>query len=133
MGVVALQAMTKQGLLRVFEANSISECAASSVRPYNATASEPVGVCRRVDALGRPFDPNEMEAISSLPAGDPGLVALGGPPVPPGSVAAVAQVGYRLHDRVLRPARVVAVTPRARTWRDWSSMASHGQGLLSHR
>ena len=91
--MVALQAMTKQGLLRVFEANSISECAASSVRPYNATASEPVGVCRRVDALGRPFDPNEMEAISSLPAGDPGLIALGGPPVPPGSVAAVAQVG----------------------------------------
>ena len=90
-----------------------------------------VGWCRRVDALGRPFDPNVMEAISSLPAGDPGLSALGGPPVPPGSVAAVAQVGYRLHDRVLRPARVVTVTPRPRTWRDWSSMASHGQGLLS--
>ena len=28
MGVVVAQAMTKQGLLRVFEANSISECAA---------------------------------------------------------------------------------------------------------
>jgi len=27
-GVVVLQVMTKQGLLRVFEANSISECAA---------------------------------------------------------------------------------------------------------
>ena len=138
--------MTKQGLLRVFEANSISECAApcqlsqtmQCYRLYtlalNAPASQPAAGgwgCRRVDALGRPFDPNVMEAISSLPAGDPGLSALGGPPPPPGSVAAVAQVGYRLHDRVLRPARVVTVTPRARTWRDWSSMASHGQGLLS--
>ena len=87
--MVVLQAMTKQGLLRVFEANSISECdaicqlsqsdiscnAPASIPALNAPASQPAAGgwgCRRVDALGRPFDPNEMEAISSLPAGDPG-------------------------------------------------------------
>ena len=44
-----------------------------------------------------PFDPHVHEALSSAPANG----------VEPGSIAEVFQKGYRLGDRVLRPARVV--------------------------
>ncbi len=46
---------------------------------------------------GSPFDPNLHMAVSSVPSAD----------VPPGSVVAVMQQGFTLHDRVLRPAAVV--------------------------
>jgi molecular chaperone GrpE len=53
-------------------------------------------------AVGDEFDPTTHEALYQLPTAD----------VPPMSVAAVVQPGYRLHDQVLRPARVaVAVEP----------------------
>jgi molecular chaperone GrpE len=44
-----------------------------------------------------PFDPHVHEALSSTPANG----------LEPGSIAEVFQKGYRLGDRVLRPARVV--------------------------
>jgi molecular chaperone GrpE len=51
----------------------------------------------RVEAPpGTVFDPNEHEAVLTLPTAD----------VPDGSVAQVLQVGYRFGDRLLRPARV---------------------------
>jgi molecular chaperone GrpE len=50
-----------------------------------------------IDALGRPFDPNVHEAVQQQPRTD----------VAPGTVVAVLEPGYRLHERVLRPARVV--------------------------
>jgi len=49
-----------------------------------------------IEALGRPFDPFEHEAVEVTPAGDQA----------PGTVTAVLQRGYRLHDRVLRASRV---------------------------
>ena len=49
-----------------------------------------------IEALGRPFDPFEHEAVEVTPAGDEA----------PGTVTAVLQRGYRLHDRVLRASRV---------------------------
>ncbi len=49
-----------------------------------------------IEALGRPFDPFEHEAVEVTPAGDE----------EPGTVTAVPLRGYRLHDRVLRASRV---------------------------
>jgi molecular chaperone GrpE len=50
-----------------------------------------------LDPAGQPFDPQLHEAMSMQPA----------PGAEPGSVLAVMQKGYRLNDRLLRPARVV--------------------------
>jgi len=50
---------------------------------------------------GQRFDPHLHQAISQLEADDP-----------PGTVVAVVQKGYRLHDRVIRPALVVVAKER---------------------
>ncbi len=48
----------------------------------------------RIEALGKPFDPNLHEAVRQ----DAGAE---------GTVVAEVQKGYKLHDRVIRPAKVV--------------------------
>jgi molecular chaperone GrpE len=53
--------------------------------------------CERIDAAGKPFDPNFHEALVQQASAD----------VPPGTVLNVYREGYRLHDRVIRPAQVV--------------------------
>lgn len=53
--------------------------------------------CKRISALNESFDPAVHEAIAQQPAAD----------VPPHTVVAVAQDGYMLYDRVVRPAQVV--------------------------
>ncbi len=50
-----------------------------------------------IDALHEPFDPNVHEAIMQQPSAD----------YPAGTVVEEIAKGYRLHDRVLRPAKVV--------------------------
>jgi molecular chaperone GrpE len=50
-----------------------------------------------IDALGRPFDPRFHEAMMQQPAGDK----------EPGTVLEVLQKGFKLGDRVLRPAKVI--------------------------
>ncbi len=50
-----------------------------------------------IDALHQPFDPTIHEAMSQQPSAD----------FPPGTVVEVVAKGYRLHDRVLRPAKVI--------------------------
>jgi molecular chaperone GrpE len=58
-----------------------------------------------IEAEGVAFDPNVHEAIAQIEEGS----------VPPGCVARVYQKGYRLRDRLLRPARVVvAVAPKTK-------------------
>ena len=52
----------------------------------------------RIDTVDAPFDPNEHEAVQQLPSDEPT-----DEPV----VAQVLRPGYRLGDRVLRPAMVV--------------------------
>jgi len=49
-----------------------------------------------IEAIGRPFDPREHEAIVSVPATGR----------PDGEIVAEVQRGYRVRDRVLRPAQV---------------------------
>lgn len=50
-----------------------------------------------IDALGKPFDPNEHEALTQIPTAE----------CPPMTVLQVVEMGYRLHDRIVRPARVI--------------------------
>jgi molecular chaperone GrpE len=50
-----------------------------------------------IDPKGQPFDPELHEAMTVMPAGD----------VDDNTVIEVLQNGFRLHDRLIRPARVV--------------------------
>lgn len=53
--------------------------------------------CVRLDPVGEPFDPNLHEAISQMPSADH----------PAGTVLHVTQIGFQLHERVVRPCQVV--------------------------
>jgi molecular chaperone GrpE len=50
-----------------------------------------------IDAKGTPFDPNLHQAVMQQPAAD----------VPPHTVLQVLEQGFMIHDRVLRPAKVI--------------------------
>jgi molecular chaperone GrpE len=56
-----------------------------------------------IEALGQPFDPNLHQAVMQQPAAN----------VPPNTVVQVLEQGFMIHDRVLRPARVVVSKPAA--------------------
>jgi molecular chaperone GrpE len=51
----------------------------------------------RMEAQGKPFDPNLHQAVMQQPAAGQ----------PPGTILQVLEQGYMIHERVLRPARVV--------------------------
>ena len=59
-----------------------------------------------IDPSGKPFDPNLHDAIGQRVA-PPGIA--------PGTVLDVAQLGYRMGDRILRHAKVVVAGPPAIT------------------
>lgn len=50
-----------------------------------------------IEAVGQPFDPNLHEALTQIPSEEH----------PPMTVVQEAERGYLLHDRVLRPAKVI--------------------------
>ncbi|MFM7058404.1 MAG: nucleotide exchange factor GrpE [Planctomycetota bacterium] len=50
-----------------------------------------------IEALGQPFNPNLHEALTQVPSAEH----------PPMTVVQVVEMGYRMHDRVVRPARVI--------------------------
>jgi molecular chaperone GrpE len=77
------------------DAASLLEGSAATLKLLSATL-ERFGVCE-VDPLGEPFDPELHEAISMQPSAD----------AEPGSVLVVAQKGYALNGRLLRPAMVI--------------------------
>jgi molecular chaperone GrpE len=56
--------------------------------------------CRPIPTEGEMFDPNYHEAIAQVPS----------PNHPAGAIAEVAQRGYQLHERVVRPSQVVVST-----------------------
>ena len=56
--------------------------------------------CTRIEAVGQVFDPNVHESIAQMPSDD----------VPAGSVLYESQIGFKLHDRVVRPTQVVIST-----------------------
>lgn len=53
--------------------------------------------CELIEAEGQPFDPNVHQAILQQPSAE----------APAGQITLVTQAGYRLHDRVVRPAQVI--------------------------
>lgn len=59
--------------------------------------------CRRIDAVGTPFDPNLHEAVQQQPSNE----------YEAGVVLQVVQDGYMLHDRVIRPSQVIISTGAA--------------------
>jgi molecular chaperone GrpE len=90
------------GLQAASEADPDSVDLASLLEGERATlrlldqALEGAGVAE-IDPEGEPFDPERHEAMSMLPS----------PTAEPNSVIAVVQKGYALHERIVRPARVV--------------------------
>jgi len=56
--------------------------------------------CVRIETVGTPFDPNQHQAIAQEPSNE----------YPAGTVTRAAQVGYKLYDRVIRPAQVFVST-----------------------
>jgi len=52
-----------------------------------------------IEALGKRFDPNWHEAVGAIPH----------PTMPPDTIIQVEETGYRLGDKLLRPARVFVV------------------------
>ena len=55
-----------------------------------------------IQSVGQPFDPTWYEAVDTVPHQQAG--------VEPGTIVQVEQEGYRLGDRLLRPARVIVAT-----------------------
>lgn len=87
------------------QAAAASEATVASIAEgLSLTQRQLLGLLERngvsvVDPVGEPFDPEFHEAVSVAPSDR----------VAANHVLAVMQKGYRLHDRVLRPARVVVV------------------------
>ena len=52
---------------------------------------------KKIDPAGQPFDPNEHEALSQVPS----------PDHEPMTVIQVVEAGYRIHERIVRPAKVI--------------------------
>jgi molecular chaperone GrpE len=55
----------------------------------------------RIEALGQPFDPNLHQAVTQIASTE----------YPPNSVVQVLEPGYRIHDRLLRVAKVIISQP----------------------
>jgi molecular chaperone GrpE len=95
----------RDNLLRALEAAGtgsdsagLSEGVAMVVKQLDDTLAK--YEVREIPAAGELFDPNFHEAISQMPSED----------VESGLVAIVAQTGFQMHDRVIRPAQVVVST-----------------------
>jgi molecular chaperone GrpE len=73
--------------------------------------------CRQIEAQGAVFDPHVHEAIAQLPSEQ----------VPPGTVIEVAQNGYQLYDRVVRPSQVVVSGRPAAARPDGDEASSSGE------
>jgi molecular chaperone GrpE len=91
---------------RALEAARKAGDAGPLVAGVSATASQLLDVLRRHGitriecAPGDPFDPNQHEAVMQQPTND----------FEPGQVVQVVSPGFRLHDRVLRPATVIVAS-----------------------
>jgi molecular chaperone GrpE len=93
---------------RALESAEKSEAASSLLQGVKMVQSQFLSVlerhhCRRIGEVGATFNPNEYQAIGQEPSTQ----------IPAGQVTRVAQFGYRLHDRVVRPAQVFVSTGAA--------------------
>jgi molecular chaperone GrpE len=95
---------------RAIQAAEKSPDAAGLLAGFKMVAQQLEGVlarhhCQRIDALHKPFDPHLHAAILQQPSSEH----------PSNTVIQVAQDGYQLHDRVLRPAQVIVSTAVAKS------------------
>jgi len=87
---------------RAIEAAEQNENSSSLLEGVKMVGQQLTGVleqhhCRPINAKGEMFDPHLHEAIAQQPSAEH----------PAGSVIEVTQVGYQLHDRVVRPSQVL--------------------------
>jgi molecular chaperone GrpE len=92
---------------RAIEAAQQTSDAAGLLEGFKLVGQQLEGVlnrydCQRITAQGEVFDPNLHQAISQQASSGQ----------PPGTVLIVAQDGFQLHDRVVRPAQVVIAAPQ---------------------
>jgi molecular chaperone GrpE len=80
----------------VVDPEALGEGIELTLRTWETTLAA-AGV-EKIDALGEPFDPERHEAMAVRAAIDGER---------PGSVVDIVQTGYRLHNRLIRPARVI--------------------------
>ncbi|HUY93439.1 MAG TPA: nucleotide exchange factor GrpE [Pirellulales bacterium] len=90
---------------RAIQAAEKNSEAGSLVEGVKMVAQQLEGVlgryhCTRIDALHKQFDPHLHQAIMQQENAEH----------PPGTVLLVAQDGYQVHDRVLRPSQVIVST-----------------------
>lgn len=71
-----------------------------------------------IDPTGQPFDPNLHEALSQVPSAEH----------EPMTVLQVVEQGYRIHDRVIRPAKVIVSSAAAEPAGDSQDNTSSEQG-----
>ncbi|NOY29491.1 MAG: nucleotide exchange factor GrpE [Planctomycetes bacterium] len=87
---------------RAIEAAPQSEEADQMLEGFELVRQLMVGIlkqhqCTEIEALGEPFDPEIHEAILQQPSDE----------TPANHVIQVTEAGYCLHDRVVRPAKVI--------------------------
>lgn len=92
-------------LERALEAAEKSEAASSLLQGVRMVQTQVLSVlekhhCTRIGVVGASFDTDEYQAIAQEASAH----------IPSGCVTRVAQYGYRLHDRVVRPAQVLVST-----------------------
>ena len=92
-------------LTRAIEASEKASDSGSLLQGVKMVARQLDGVlaqhqCQRIEALHQPFDPARHQAIMQQPSADH----------PPATVILVAQDGYTLYDRVVRPSQVIVST-----------------------
>lgn len=80
-------------------ANALLEGAQATLKLLDAALAQ--FAIEVIDPHGEPFDPQYHEAMSIVDA----------PDVEPNSVVTVVQKGFRIHERLLRPARVLVSKP----------------------
>ena len=56
--------------------------------------------CEQIESVGQPFDPNQHEAVQMQPSDE----------FEANTVMMEIRTGYKLHDRVIRPAQVFVST-----------------------
>jgi molecular chaperone GrpE len=99
LAVVDSLEMGRQAALEAGETGPVAEGMDATLRLL-LSVLEKFGVSP-VEAEGAAFNPEWHEAIMTQPSSE----------TPPDTVMTVIQAGYKLHDRLLRPARVIVARP----------------------
>lgn len=81
------------------EQNANAENLVTGVKMVASQFNEILGqfAVQKIESLGQPFDPNLHEALQQLPSEDH----------PPSTVIQEVEAGYTLHERVVRPSKVI--------------------------